>query len=133
MPSPQETEMDAVEIIRLYNGGRRDFSNLKFVNYLDFRCVDLSGIIFRNCWFDGNFCDSNLESADFSNSCIKPVDFCRTNLKNAVFRGAGIDAALFEDVVLGGADFSGATSHCYTYSAGELPDTVTSSNQDDEE
>jgi len=124
MPEQHATEMDAQELLRLYDNGRRDFSDLEFLKYLDLDNVALPQIVLRNCWLDGNFSDSNLEFADFSNSCIKTVNFHRTNLRNANFRGAAIDATEFYDANVDGADFTGAHAHSHTFSAGELPWTL---------
>ena len=131
MPEQHATEMNAHELVALYNSGRRDFSNLEFLEYLDLDNAALPGISFRNCWLDGNFCNANLESADFSNSCIKTVDFHRTNLQNAIFRGAAIDATEFYDAIVDGADFQGATAHSHTFSPGELPCTLESPKPND--
>jgi uncharacterized protein YjbI with pentapeptide repeats len=73
MPEQHATEMDAQELLRLYDNGRRDFSDLEFLKYLDLPNVALPQIVLRNCWLDGNFSDSNLEFADFSASSPESV------------------------------------------------------------
>lgn len=73
MPEQHATEMDAQELLRLYDNGRRDFSDLEFLKYLDLHNVALPQIVLRNCWLDGNFSDSNLEFADFSASSPESV------------------------------------------------------------
>jgi len=124
MSKQHETEMDAQELLRLYDNGRRDFSNLEFLKYLDLENVALPEIVLRNCWLDGNFSDSNLEFADFSTSCVKTVFCHRTNLRKANFQGAAIDATEFYDTNVEGADFTGAHAHSHTFSTGELPWTL---------
>jgi len=70
---------------------------------------------------DGDFSDANFEGASFVDCCIKTVFFRRTNLKDTVFHGCAIDAIELEGANLEVADFTGSTSHCYTYGPGELP------------
>lgn len=41
MPEQHETEMDPQELLRLYDNGRRDFSDLEFLKYLDLENVAL--------------------------------------------------------------------------------------------
>ncbi len=120
-PQRQESSLEEDEIVRQYASGRRDFSNLQFLRYLDLREVDLPEIVFRNCHMEGNFNDSNLQRADFSFSYIKTVDFHRTNLIGASFCGAMIDAAEFCGAQLQDADFQGATAYQYIFSSGERP------------
>lgn len=130
MIEPKKREhLMASEILKQYNEGRRDFSEV-VCNNDSFDNFDLHGIIFKkaNLSYCG-FHSTNLEGADLSGAILEWTGFVRANLKHANFekaravwsrfnesqfektnmRGADISWSLFFNTNLfGGADLTGA-------------------------
>ncbi|MBC7883042.1 MAG: pentapeptide repeat-containing protein [Anaerolineae bacterium] len=87
--------MQARELLKLYDQGRRDFRNL-----------DLEYLIFRNMTLvEADFSSSNLRYANFSEADLANSDFTntqieRTNFSSANLQNAAIDTRSLENAIL---------------------------------
>src|SRR3989338_1633862 len=83
----EKTEvLTTAKIMKMYKGGRRDFSNVRCIGGL-FSGVNLS---------DTNFRSSNLSFSDFSNANLSNTDFTKANMcwsdfENANFRNSKLN------------------------------------------
>ncbi len=71
------------QLLEAYKEGQRLFLELEFENDESLIGQNLSGSIFKNCWFIVDFSNSNLEDCIFIDSNLKVSDFRNSNLKNA--------------------------------------------------
>ena len=119
-----EAPQTAEDLIRLYQGGRRDFSGLE----LDKACLDLRGTSLSHIrlgpgsYVLADFRGPEITGADLSQCNLKTCDFRGADLRNTSFRGSALDATAFEGARMDGADFEGASNHSRTLGPNEQPD-----------
>jgi uncharacterized protein YjbI with pentapeptide repeats len=123
-PSPKMTLKEFKRLLALKDSNRepRDFSNVVFVENIDFREEDLSGVNFLNATLKGAVFDdqTNLMNVDFSGATLTGASFFECNLtstifsevnaENVTFTGSdltGID--LSNDIILSGATFQSSS------------------------
>ena len=96
----QKRQVSRQEIIKAYERGERNFSNVS-AKENDFTGLNLSGVIFRNSELSfGDFRDAILVGADFSGADLRWSSFERANLKRARFNNANIGWSVFNNAYM---------------------------------
>lgn len=90
------------EFITAYENGQRLFSGLEFENGESFSGLDMSGIIFEECWFTVNFSRANLTGIKFLRCNLKTSDFSYANLTNARIIGCALEGVIFTGATIKG-------------------------------
>lgn len=108
--------------LQQYAKGKRSFRSLTLDEMIyNFNNVNLAGADFSNSFITATFKNANLEGCTFHNCNLKTCDFSGANLINASFIDSLIDATVFKNANLSGANFTGTSEQGYSYKKNEFP------------
>ena len=88
------------EFIERHKSGIRIFTGLEFEHGESFSGLDITGTVFKNCWFCADFSNTNLTDCKFIDSNIKTSDFSNANLTRAEIKGCAVESTGYKGAII---------------------------------
>lgn len=106
------SEYKTIDELRLaYSKGQREFEDWDFEEDESAEGMNLSGVIFKNCFLFLNFRNTNLTNSIFINCNLKTADFSGANLENGLIRNCSVESTMFNGANTKGFRFE--ENYCY--------------------
>ena len=84
------------ELLNAFFAGQRHFQNWDFDEDGTIKGINLSGIIFEECFLFLDFRDSNLTNTKFIKCNIKTADFRGSDLTHALIKNCSVESTTFK-------------------------------------
>ena len=98
------------ELLTTYKNGQRELDGWDFEENGSDQGSNLSGIIFKNCFFL-NIINSNLSDTEFISCNIKTADFRGANLINCLIKNCSLESTMFKNAKV--ENFRFEENYCY--------------------